>query len=121
MAFAFVDAFQRQVDQVVLIGTDIPGLSPATLESAFDSLGQVDVVLGPSSDGGYYLIGMHRGAFPVGRRLFANIDWGTDNVLADTLEIASASGLRTRLLEKLTDVDNPDDLSVWEQEVNNNP
>jgi len=116
MASAFEDAFQNRVDQAALIGTDIPGLTPVTLESAFDSLGEADVVLGPASDGGYYLIGMHRGVFPAARKLFANMNWGTDSVLADTLEIAAISGLRTRLLEKLTDVDSPEDLPVWEQE-----
>jgi len=121
MASAFEDAFQNRVDQAALIGTDIPGLTPATLESAFDSLGKADVTLGPASDGGYYLIGMHRGAFPTARKLFANMNWGTNNVLADTLEIAALSGLRTRLLEELTDVDVPSDLSAWEQAVNNHP
>ncbi len=119
MASALEDAFQRHVDQVALIGTDIPGIRPATIESAFESLEQADVALGPARDGGYYLIGMHRGAFPVARRLFANINWGTASVLADTLEIAAAAGLRTRLLEELTDVDCPDDLSVWAQAENN--
>jgi rSAM/selenodomain-associated transferase 1 len=121
MASAFEDAFQNRVDQAALIGTDIPGLTPATLESAFDSLGEADVVLGPASDGGYYLIGMHRGAFPAARKLFTNLNWGTDRVLADTLEIAAISGLRTRLLEELADVDSPEDLPVWEQEANNHP
>ena len=116
MASAFEDAFQNQVDQAVLIGTDIPGLTPATLENAFDSCGKADVVLGPASDGGYYLIGMHRGVFPAARKLFANMNWGADRVLADTLKIAAISGLRTRLLEKLTDVDSIEDLPVWERE-----
>jgi hypothetical protein len=121
MASAFEDAFKRRVDQAALIGTDIPGITPATLESAFHSLGPADVVLGPASDGGYYLIGMHRGAFPVARKLFANMNWGAGSVLADTLKIAAVSGLRTRLLEKLTDVDDPSGLSVWEQEANSHP
>jgi rSAM/selenodomain-associated transferase 1 len=119
MASAFEDAFRRRVDQVALIGTDIPGLGTATLKEAFDCLGQTDVVLGPASDGGYYLIGMHRAVFPIARKLFVNMNWGTDHVLTDTLEVAAASGLRTRLLEELTDIDHPDDLAVWEQESNN--
>ena len=82
---------------------------------------KADVVLGPASDGGYYLIGMHRGVFPAARKLFANMHWGADSVLADTLEIAAMSGLRTRLLEELTDVDVPSDLAAWKQEVNNHP
>ncbi len=119
MASAFEDAFERQFDQVAVIGTDIPGITPAILESAFKCLNQINVVLGPASDGGYYLVGMHHKTFPLARRLFVNIDWGTASVLADTLEIAAASGLRTRLLAELTDVDYPDDLAAWEQEENN--
>ncbi len=121
MASAFADAFQHHIDQVALIGTDIPGIMPATLENAFSSFDQTDVALGPARDGGYYLIGMHRGAFPVARRLFTNINWGTASVLDDTLEIAAAIGLRTRLLEELTDIDYPDDLAVWEREEDNHP
>lgn len=116
MAAAFENAFQSRVDQAILIGTDIPALTPAILEAAFEKLGNADVVLGPAKDGGYYLIGMHREAFPAARTLFANTPWGAARVLADTLEMAALSGLRTRLLEELTDVDSPKDLPIWEQE-----
>jgi len=116
MAAAFEDAFQKRADQAVLIGTDIPGLAAATVEDAFAGLDRADAVFGPAADGGYYLIGMRRGAFAAAQKLFADIRWGTDRVLADTLQIAAASGLRTRLLEELADVDSPGDLPVWEQE-----
>lgn len=116
MASAFENVFQNRVDQAILIGSDIPGLTPAILESAFDNLKNADVVLGPARDGGYYLIGMHRRAFPAARKLFMNLPWGAASVLADTLEIAAISGLRTCLLQALADVDSPEDLPVWEQE-----
>lgn len=95
----------------VLIGTDCPDLSAGPLTLAFDALNTADVVLGPASDGGYYLIGLKR---PV-PALFENIAWSTSTVLARTLERASALGLTVRLLPTLSDVDEPHDLAVWER------
>ena len=116
MASAFEDAFRNRAGQVVLVGTDIPGLTAATVEAAFGCLDHADAVFGPAKDGGYYLIGMRRGAFKAAQKLFADIHWGTGGVLAATLKLSAASGLRTRLLEELADVDSPEDLPVWEQE-----
>lgn len=95
----------------VLIGTDCPDLSAGLLTLAFEALHTADVVLGPASDGGYYLIGLNR---PV-PALFENIEWSTSSVLAKTLERASALGLTVRLLPTLSDVDEPHDLAVWER------
>jgi len=117
MAAAFAVAFKNGCDQVVLIGADIPGIAAATVESAYDGLDQTDVVLGPSSDGGYYLIGMHSEAFTAGRKMFQGLPWGTATVLNETLNIASAAGLQAHLLEELEDVDVPEDLPIWEKET----
>ena len=95
----------------VIIGTDCPDLSAGLLTLAFDALHTADVVLGPASDGGYYLIGLKR---PV-PALFENVEWSTSTVLARTLERASALGLSVRLLPTLSDVDEPQDLAVWER------
>jgi rSAM/selenodomain-associated transferase 1 len=117
MSSAFKDAFQNGADQVALIGTDIPGIAALTLYNAFDILEHEDLALGPTRDGGYYLIGLHCKAFEAARMLFAGINWGSRSVLADTLKIAAVSGLRTRLLDELADVDYPEDLLIWEREV----
>lgn len=117
MAEAFASAFKEGVDQSVLIGTDIPGITATTIEYAFAGLDQADVVFGPSRDGGYYLVGMHQAAFAAGRNLFQGLPWGTAKVLEETLQMAAAAGLQTHLLEELTDVDFPDDLPIWAQET----
>ncbi len=113
MAAAFKDAFQAGADRMALVGTDIPGLSAAILEGAFAALDQADLALGPTIDGGYYLIAMHRESFEKAAGLFTGIKWGSERVLADTLKKAAAEHLRTNLLEKLADVDQPDDLRIW--------
>jgi rSAM/selenodomain-associated transferase 1 len=92
--------------RVVVIGADCPELTPGILREAFDALGPADLVLGPASDGGYYLIGLRRPA----PALFASIAWGTASVLEQTLDRARRSGLETALLGGLADLDTPDDL-----------
>jgi len=121
MLTAFRDAFQNRADRVALIGTDIPGIAAHTLYNTFNILEHEDLALGPARDGGYYLIGLHRKAFKPARMLFTGINWGSNSVLADTLKIAAVSGLRTRLLEELADVDHPEDLAIWEREISRNP
>jgi rSAM/selenodomain-associated transferase 2/rSAM/selenodomain-associated transferase 1 len=95
--------------RVVLIGTDCPSLTEAHLHDAFEALARTDLVLGPATDGGYYLIGLRVPA----PGLFSEMPWGTPEVLARTLERAGKMGLATRLLDALDDVDEPDDLPTW--------
>jgi|694.fasta_scaffold52413_2 rSAM/selenodomain-associated transferase 1 len=90
----------------VIIGSDTPDIDAQTIAAAFDALTTHDVVLGPAYDGGYYLIGMHR-PLP---SLFANIDWSTDQVLAQTMHAAMVSGASVHLLQVLRDIDTVDDL-----------
>lgn len=106
---SFANAFSQGLQHVLCIGSDCPTLTPEHIHMAYDHLGSNDLVLGPAVDGGYYLIGMNR-LIP---ELFEQIDWGTDKVLAQTLEHARSLGLRVHLLELLPDVDQPDDLAQW--------
>ena len=71
------------------------------------------MVIGPANDGGYYLIGLRRPA----HELFDGIPWGTEEVLERTLEAARARGIRAELLDRLDDVDRPQDIPVWEREA----
>ncbi len=113
---ALAHAFRRSAERVVLIGSDIPDIRSDLLQAAFDHLQSVDVVLGPASDGGYYLIGIRRSAWARARvALFAAIPWGTDRVLALTREKIGSPGLGLILLETLSDVDRPEDLPLWER------
>ena len=98
-------AFQRGCRCAVLIGTDIPELRVDHLRQAFDALSENDLVIGPSRDGGYWLIGLNR---PV--RLFEGIKWGTRAVFAQTLALANGQGLRVKELDYLTDIDTEEEL-----------
>jgi rSAM/selenodomain-associated transferase 2/rSAM/selenodomain-associated transferase 1 len=111
MARAFQEAFQAGMGRVVLVGTDIPHITPRILHGAFEGLRSTDVVLGPARDGGYYLIGMRR-ASP---QLFVDLPWGTEMVMERTKRIAHDLGFSVVLLDTLDDVDRPEDLHLWEK------
>ena len=110
MFSAFADSLGQGRRRVVLIGSDCPEITAPVLSSAFSLLTAHDLVLGPARDGGYYLIGL-TAPYP---ELFQDMPWGTDAVLAQTQIRAARLGLRTALLEPLTDIDRPEDLPVWE-------
>jgi uncharacterized protein len=115
MHAAFKEAFLKGSEKVLIVGTDCPGLTDNILETAFEELREHDVVLGPARDGGYYLIGLKR----LCPSLFHDIQWGTHEVLARTLEVAHRNGLSVKLVDLMNDVDRPEDLEVWDgnQEV----
>ncbi len=105
MAATLTDAFNEGCRRVLLFGTDSPGITSALLDEAMAALDSHDLVLGPTLDGGYWLVGMKR-PLPV----FDGISWSTDSVLAQTLDLARRQGLQVHLLSRLTDVDLPEDL-----------
>ena len=93
----------------VLIGSDIPGVTRAQIARAFATLGGHDLVFGPATDGGYWLVGT---AHPrlAGRGLFQGVRWSGPHALADS--IASAAPWRTALVDHLHDVDVAGDLGT---------
>lgn len=104
-----IDAAVRDgAKRVLVIGTDCPEIESTTLADALDALAHADVVLGPALDGGYYLIGLN-GNRP---ELLRGIDWGTDQVLRQTLERARQTRCTVHQLRPLSDVDYPEDLLV---------
>jgi hypothetical protein len=108
MRLAFQKAFRQGWKRVVLIGSDLPDLTPAIIRGSFERLTNHDLVLGPAWDGGYYLIGLKANR----PELFGNsIIWGTQEVLKTTMKTADQLGLRTALLARLRDVDRPEDLT----------
>ena len=111
MNSSFDRAFNKGTKKVVTIGIDCPDIDANILNDAFDSLQQNDLVLGVAEDGGYYLIGLNK-TIP---KLFENIDWGTDRVLNQTKAIADKLDLKTKYLATLSDVDRPEDLSIWQK------
>jgi rSAM/selenodomain-associated transferase 2/rSAM/selenodomain-associated transferase 1 len=111
MARGFHEALQAEMSRVVLVGTDVPDISPRLLLEAFEALVHSDLVLGPARDGGYYLIGLRK----VYRQLFVDMPWGTEKVLQRTMRIADELRLSVVLLETLDDVDRPEDLHLWKK------
>lgn len=92
----------------LIAGTDIPSLTPEIVNEACLALTNHDIVLGPSHDGGYYLIGMKS----VHKELFDKLQWSTDTVLDDTLTRIIESKLSYHILPTLRDIDTIDDLEA---------
>lgn len=103
------DSLLRNPGGVLLIGTDCPTLTPALLTEAADALSSYDVVLGPSTDGGYYLLAT-RALEP---RLFEGIAWSTEAVADQTRAVFAKAGLRAHELPALTDVDTAEDWRAY--------
>lgn len=101
---------------VAAIGSDHPELDAARVEEAFERLAAgAEVVLGPSEDGGYYLIALVARA--VAPELFRGVPWSTSGVLAATRERCRRLGLRCELLAEGWDVDRPEDLDRLAREI----
>lgn len=115
MQRTFQTAFRGGSERVVIIGIDCPGITEDVLEQAFREIHEKDIVFGPATDGGYYLIGMRgeaeQKAIPA---LFEDMPWGTGEVLAQSLSRAAKQALTIGKLQALDDVDRPEDLTVWE-------
>ncbi len=108
-ARALARGFAMGFETVLLRGSDTPALPGSILLEARDQLasGNAELVLGPSRDGGYYLIGL-KSLYP---ELFEGLAWSTDTVLAGTLDRAAALALRVRLLPAWQDIDTSADLA----------
>ena len=108
MAMCIVQLFDRGYNRVVLTGSDLPTLPTVYLQQAVALIAKphIDVVLGPSEDGGYYLIGLHQ----LHRELFDHMRWSIDTVFAETLRRAEAKGLKVARLPPWYDIDTPADL-----------
>lgn len=108
---AFRESWENGSNLTVIIGSDSPGLPSEYLREAFTALEKNDLVLGPTKDGGFYLIGL-RGNPP--DTLFAGVPWSTSQVLVGTVKNAQRLNLKTHLLGEYFDVDLPEDLELLE-------
>jgi rSAM/selenodomain-associated transferase 1 len=117
MLYAFESGFNEGYKNIVIIGSDCPGVNPALLEQAFSELREHDLVIGPSADGGYYLLGMKN----LYKTLFGEIDWSTERVLEQTLEKANSLSLSVTCLPELNDIDTVEDLEKagWDEATSN--
>ena len=110
MLQAFSDSFNTDYSSTIVIGADCPSITSKVLNDAFIALESNDVVIGPATDGGYYLIGLHI----ANSEIFKEIKWSTDTVLSDTKNNICQQNLKLHLLGELSDIDEPIDLSIWE-------
>ena len=105
---AFQESFDSGAKRVVTIGSDCPAIVAEDIQMAWSALATHDVVLGPASDGGYWLIGMRA----IHAELFEKIPWSTEAVLATTLSRIREKELSCHVLRELSDVDLRED---WEK------
>jgi len=108
MKNAFVCTFGEGFSKVVIIGSDIPDLSEEFLRQAFAQLDSFDAVIGPSSDGGYYLIGFSSNSFLA--EAFDDVAWSTSAVFDQTLSKLKSNGLTVHILPEWHDIDTRADL-----------
>lgn len=111
MADAFARAFSVQYRRVILMGTDLPGLPPSVIRQAFDALVSHPAVIGPTLDGGYYLIGFTKDGFSPD--CFRGIEWSTPEVFRKTLKKLWETGRSYHTLPRLRDIDDGEDLRAF--------
>jgi hypothetical protein len=108
MHHAFLDVFAQGFERCLLIGSDSPDLPVRQMNDAFDKLDSADLVLGPSTDGGYYLIGCKQHSLCPS--IFHNIHWSTANVYLETVKRIDEARLKYAQLPQWADIDEFDDL-----------
>ena len=108
MKNAFLDVFSEGFERAVLMGSDLPDLPGRIIRDSLLSLDTYDSVVGPSQDGGYYLIGFRDSTFT--HEVLDSIPWSTDTVLDSTLSILVRLRRTTYMLEYWNDVDTFSDL-----------
>jgi uncharacterized protein len=113
MANAVDDLIRPDGGTVMILGSDSPTLPAETVDQAAERLKDCPVVLGPSADGGYYLVGTTRADLPI----FDRIAWGESTVLAETLRRLRESAIDASLLPMWYDVDTADDLAWMAEHI----
>ena len=101
MKAAFTFLFEKGYEMAIIIGSDCFDLSTEIIEESFKILEQKEVVIGPATDGGYYLLGMKK----VLPRIFENKQWSTEHVFQQTIRDLQEQNVLYSKLITLTDVD----------------
>jgi hypothetical protein len=109
MKNAFRKVFSHGAEKVIIVGTDIPDISKKIVQAAISGLDETDLVIGPSDDGGYYLLGMKK-YYP---GLFENIKYSTHTVFSETIVAAENLHLSCSKLDVLHDFDTEADIIRW--------
>lgn len=103
------DKLARVQPPAIVIGSDCPGLTAELLGAASDALDKHTAVIGPASDGGYYLFGFREDV----RFAFENMEWSTETVFATTIERLDQHGIAPLIMPERTDIDEAADLADW--------
>jgi len=106
MQNAFKKVLELGCKKVCIIGSDCYELETEIINTAFEKLDANEVVIGPASDGGYYLLGMKQ----LHNQLFSGKEWGTSSVLDDTMDVFTKLSLSYQELPVLNDIDTIEDL-----------
>lgn len=110
MYLASMQMFRLNYKKVIIVGSDIPTLGKSMVSKAFSNLDNYDLILGPSTDGGYYLIGLKESH----QELFKDINWGTNIVLQQTLLKSRNNNLSVFQLDTMSDIDTYSDvIQLW--------
>ena len=112
MSNAFQDGFEQGFEQIIIIGTDLWDLESSDIDQAFKALENNTAVLGPATDGGYYLLGLSQWI----PKIFENKNWGTASVLKDTMDDFKEQ--KVALLKPKNDVDYYEDLRTFPELLN---
>jgi rSAM/selenodomain-associated transferase 1 len=114
---AFQFAFTQNLNAVVMIGTDSPTLPIEFIARAFEILSKFDAVLGKTTDGGFYLIGLR----VLQKQIFDNVEWSSPETFEQTARNIEKLGLKLALLPDWYDVDTPKDLKMLMEDLAKNP
>lgn len=106
MQTAFQEIGENKKGPIIIIGCDCYDLTANIIEQAFEALKKCDLVIGPANDGGYYLLGLNH----PDSDLFKGIDWSTEKVFRQTMEIVQQKKMTYTILQELIDLDTFEDL-----------
>ncbi len=113
MTNSIQNEFAVGAKKVILVGSDIPDLSPENIQTGFDILDYQDLVFGPTPDGGFYLVGT---TAPT-QNIFENIRWSTSSVLSTCIMNAKAKNLSVAQIDELYDMDTRKEYFEWKQRL----
>lgn len=111
MCNSFQDAFQLGFQSVCLIGSDLPDLPPEYVREAFERLSVYESVIGPSVEGGYYLLGFRKETFFT--EIFSDINWSQSTVYGETINKYEQRETKFTALSPWNDIDNLQGLQEW--------
>ena len=111
MCHSFQDAFRLGFQSVCLVGSDLPDLPPDYVQEAFERLSFYESVIGPSVEGGYYLLGFRKETFFPG--IFSNMNWSKSTVYRETINRYEQHGTKFTALPPWNDIDDLQELQEW--------